>query len=171
MIGNHNIRNLVDQICLNADVYRTRAAFPANILLAMDAGDGRKTVMNFIADAFKENDIITFSEFHDVLEVSPDSTIRGVSEALRMIGSEAVFSNSFEGVVGIDVEKLRLYTDEPYVMEFLERLKNMSGTFFIFFLSKKHFHEMNSRKMVQKLRAVWPDLNVLEAEEDYLIPE
>lgn len=151
----------VEEICKNAERYHsTELVKPPHLLLTLDAGEGRTTAASYIARAYQENRVRSFSGLERMLEYELDGTMAGVRSMLTDVQANAVYTNHFEGVLAIDPAALAAHLQEAQTALFLRKLPELGrhATLVLFVPAEQ---SRNLAQLTQKIRSALPDLEAI----------
>lgn len=126
----------IETICSQALMYKRCGLRPPHLILPLDAGSGRTTFLEYMADRFREAGVIPFSSgFEDYLEICLDGTLPQLRQAFAAIDAAAVYTNFYQNIVGMDISLLALHLGESQLAEFLKNSKRICeyacGVFFV----------------------------------------
>lgn len=136
-VGNSCFCGSVREVCEKAQAYKRGGVRPAHFIVDLDSGEGRTTLVEFMADCYDSYGIINSAgHLDEYVEVSlGDGTPEDVRRVFGEIESAAVYSNRYTGVVAIDVCGLACHIHEKQVEEFItginEVCKNACVIFFL----------------------------------------
>ena len=108
-----------------------------------------------IACFLKEHSLREFRSLDDLLEYKPKGTLKDIRRMFNDICASSVYTNSFKGVVSIDVSDLARNNIHDYqVGYFLERIRELSGdaTFVIFYNPEDG---RNAERLADEMRGIF----------------
>ena len=108
-----------------------------NFLIPLKSGEGRGTIVKEMAKALEELELVDFASAITFLEMKLGDEPGQAKLLFENLREAAVFTNSFRGVVAVDISA---YSEKLYDPEFNEFLKlaqrNNRGIVFIFFINR-----------------------------------
>lgn len=143
-VGMKPLTTILNDICRDGKNRKKRGLPVPPLLLPLNEGNGRTTVLNYIADVFEESGRLTFTNLDRVCELSlSDSSVPFedvVEEIFYSIDSACVYTNpigdGFDGVIGIDISKLEEHINEPIFYKFCKNIHlRGNNTLFVFFIN------------------------------------
>jgi len=106
-----------------------------HLLLRLDEGCGRTTLLRYIATMFRAEHVRDFRNINLFIEKTLPATYKEFISLYSDIFSEATFYNHFTGLIGLDVSNLESIADREYISAFVEMIKDLSEhAMMIFFL-------------------------------------
>ena len=100
---------------------------PPHYIVNINAGDGRTTLLEYMADMYKNSDVMDFySGLDDFIEIKFDGTFSQFKKAEGEIDSAAVYYNSYRGIIGIDASALAVHKNETQWTEYLNLVKEIA---------------------------------------------
>ena len=106
----------------------TAASHPPHFVINLDAGNGQTTITRYISETLSKNEIRHFGGMDPFLEYILDGTMPQLKQFFGDVRTCAVYTNSFEGVVAIDITALSKYANEAQTEFFLEEIKKVCRT-------------------------------------------
>lgn len=150
LIGMGGLREAVENICANKGMYAHCSVKVPDFIVKVDPGNGQSTVLHYITESFKENKIRSFRSLDDCLEMKLDGTLSQLRMVMASIRDHAVYTNYYEGLVGMDISALAEHINEAQIGVFLEEVKELSkNTTFVFFVPEKV--TKNMQMLIDKL--------------------
>lgn len=126
-IGLGETCNSVSANCSKAAIFKRSGLKPHHYIIHLDAGQGRSTLLEYIADMYKNNEILNFgSGLDDYLELCFDGTYNNFRNAVETVLDAAVYSDSYKGVIGINASALAAHRQETQWAEFNTFMKEIS---------------------------------------------
>ena len=96
----------VHQVCAEAPIYQHGTKLPL-YMITLDAGSGRTTLLEYMADLFKAHKVLPFDScLDDCVEITLDGTSAQLKRAAQTLAEAAVYTNDYDGVAGIDLSAL-----------------------------------------------------------------
>lgn len=142
-VGLNTICDIVETNCAKAEVFKRSAIKPHHLIIHLDLGQGRSTLLEYIVDKYKENGVLDFSSgIDDYLEIDFDGTYNNFRKGVETIHDAAVYSNSFKDVIGFNASALASHRQETQWTEFNSLIKEISKSanliFFVNYESTKY---------------------------------
>ncbi len=142
-VGLTTVCDAVEANCLNAEVFKRSGIKPHHYIIHLDAGQGRSTLLEYIADMYKNNEILNFgSGLDDYLEIKFDGSYNNFRSGIETIEDAAVYSDNYQGVIGISCSALASHRQETQWIEFNTYIKEISKSasliFFVDYESSKY---------------------------------
>lgn len=133
-IGLHRLCSTVERICQKAEVYRRSK--PPHMLVELDRGCGRTTVVQYVADMYKEYNILPFKCILDnyiEVELNGRST-QNIKDSFAAFAPG--YDNGFSNIAGIGITDMARYMNAPQFGDFLSLIEELcSSASVIFFVS------------------------------------
>ena len=126
LIGLASIKKEMKKLMKSAQVYQRGGSKVPNYLIALNAGDGRTFVLEYITDIFTTNKLRNFGGLDEFLEYKLKGTLSQVKQVISDIKINAVYTNDFEGVIAIDISELAEYINEYQTEYFMESIKEIA---------------------------------------------
>ena len=162
MEGLANFKEEVFNTCRHAYLYNDCAGFiPPSLIIQLDSHNGRTTAVRYIADKYKEANVLDFySGRNDYIELEFSGSLTQAEEELAKITAAADYSNKFSGIIGADVIALAQQTSAAQF--FFDRFfENFDGVA-LFFVpedlsdSERRFTEQMLTRM-ERVKMIPPD--------------
>lgn len=127
-IGLYELCSAVEEICQNAEIYKRIK--PPHMIVELDAGCGRTTCAQYIADMYREHDVLPFtSGLDDYLEVVLDgSSPQKIKDSFAVFSAAAVYENAYDGIALLDISDMANYLNGTQLNEFLSRIVTLCDT-------------------------------------------
>lgn len=126
-IGLNAICTLIEKNCIESVIYKKCGLMPPHYIVNINPGDGRTTLLEFMADAYKNSDVIDFhSGLDGFIEIKLDGSFSQFKKAAGEIDSAAVYYNSYRGIIGIDASALAIHKNETQWTEYLNLVREIS---------------------------------------------
>lgn len=134
-IGLEALCTYVDDICANALLYKHTGKKPKPIIVNLSKGQGQTRALEFIADMFKEYQVLGFeSGTEDFIEIDFDGTYDNYIECIEKIESAKIYHNFYDdGVIGINAIELSKHKTEKQWKEFLIYIKTLCKMSYVVF--------------------------------------
>lgn len=127
-VGAEEIVSVLAEMCANNAAHKHCGIAPPHFVINLDAGNGQTTITRYISETLLKNEIRHFGGMDLFLEYTLDGTMPQLKQVFGDIRTCAVYTNSFEGVVAIDITALSKYANEAQAEYFLEEIKKVSRT-------------------------------------------
>ena len=127
-VGTEEVFSVLDEVCANSAAHKHCGIAPPHFVINLDAGNGQTTITRFITETLLKNDIRHFGGMDPFIEYTLDGTMSQLKQVFCDIHTCAVYTNSYEGVVAIDITALSKYANEAQAELFLEEIKKVSQT-------------------------------------------
>lgn len=142
-VGLTGICDAVEFTCSKAEIFKRSGLKPHHYIIHLDAGQGRTTVLEYIADMYKAYDILDFeSGLDDYIELDFDGTYNNFRNGVETVLDAAVYSDHYQGIVGISCSALASHRQETQWTEFNTFIKELSKSanlvFFVDYESSKY---------------------------------
>lgn len=141
----------IDEACRDAAMYRCCGTKPPHLMLGMDPGEGRSTLVAYLVERYKAAGVLPFTcGLDDYLEIVLDGTQQQLRRAFAGVDACAVYANEYENVVAIDVIAMAAHLNENQCAEFLERCGRLcEHACVVFFTSAQRGR--NEERLAQKV--------------------
>lgn len=142
-VGLTTICDSVESNCSKAEIFKRSSLKPHHCIIHLDAGQGRTTVLEYIADMYKAYDILNFeSGLDDYIELDFDGTYNNFRNGVETVFDAAVYSDHYQGVVGVNCSALASHRQETQWTEFNTFINDLSKSanlvFFVDYESNKY---------------------------------
>lgn len=127
-VGAEEVVSVLAEVCANSDAHKHCGIAPPHFVINLDAGNGQTTFTRYISETLSKNEIRHFGGMDPFLEYILDGTMPQLKQIFGDIPTCAVYTNSFEGVVAIDITALSKYANEAQTEFFLEEIKKVCRT-------------------------------------------
>lgn len=141
----------IEAVCRSAHLYR-HGMKPRHLIVPLDAGCGRTTLVEYMAEMYKGNGVLPFaSSREDYVEVTLDAeTPQKLRQGLNRFRLAADYSNTFENIGAMDISDVARHMGEAQLGEFLDGCKEIcQDACMVFFLHSQP--TPNEERLVQKL--------------------
>ena len=126
-IGADHLTSALSGICVNKLAHK-RCGLPVpHFVIPLDSGNGQTTILRYIADILKNNDVRHFGGLDHYLEYNLDGSLGNLKQMFADIESSAVYTNSYEGVIGINICALASNINEQGAY-FVEKIAQVGNT-------------------------------------------
>ncbi len=163
-IGLNTICEEIESTCSNARMYKQCGLRPKHLIISLDSGSGRTTLVEYITDKYKEAGVLSFtSGLDDYVEVTLDGTPQQLKQAFAAIDSAAVYTNEYGNIVGMDISGIAAHLGETQFAEFMKNCKRVcEHACVIFFVHTSP--SRNEEKLLEKLCEAIPNIKRLAVE-------
>lgn len=127
-VGVEEIITVLADVCENSAAHKHCGIAPPHFVINLDAGNGQTTITRFITDTLSKCEIRHFGGMDAFLEYTLDGTMQQLKQIFCDIRTCAVYTNSFEGVIAIDIKALSKCANEEQADFFLKELKDVCRT-------------------------------------------
>lgn len=113
-IGMKTLCEEVEKICKNPMPYKIAEVKPPHLVIGLDKGNGRTTLLEYISDMFRNSGVIEHTGgIDDFLEISLDGSLPQLNASIVEIHDAGFYNNGkFSGVIGLDVSKISTHQNE-----------------------------------------------------------
>lgn len=141
----------IESTCNKAHMYKFCGLRPKHLIIPLDSGSGRTTLIEYMTDMYKEAGVLDFnSGLDDYIEISFDGTLQQLKQSFVAIDSAAVYSNEYSNIIGMDISCISSHLGETQLIEFLKNCKRICNyACVIFFVSATP--NKNEEKLLEKL--------------------
>lgn len=122
-IGLTPVVERINNTCRNADMFCRCGLKPPHYIFNLDKGNGQTTLTEFIANSYNEAHIRHFGGLDLYLEYHLDGSMKQMKKIFAEIGSSAVYTNKYEGVIAIDIGELANFINEEQIDFFVNEIK------------------------------------------------
>ena len=141
----------ITSVCDKAHIYKNCGLKPDHLIVPMDSGCGRTTILEYMTDMYKQYGILNFSGgLDDYIEVTFDGTPQQLRQVFADIDSAAVYSNFYSNIVGMDISNIAPHINETQFADFLINIKKVCDhacvVFFVHFVPNR-----NEERLIEKL--------------------
>ena len=142
LFGLSNARAVIENTCSMSLMYRRCGLRPKHLIVPLDPGCGRTTLLEYMTDMYKNADILDFaSGLDDYIEIIFDGSLPQLRQAFATIDSAAVYANEYRGIIGMDISCIASHLGELQLVEFLNNCKRVGKHACIIF----YVHSVPSR--------------------------
>ena len=125
-IGLTAICQEIDQTCSRADMYKRCGLRPGHLIVPMDPGSGRTTLLEYMTERYKEAGVLRFcSGLDDFIELTLDGSLLQLQRAFATIDAAAIYTNEFSDLIGMDISAIASHLGETQLSEFLKNCKRV----------------------------------------------
>lgn len=154
LIGLNNIVGEIEVLARRTQAFQNSSINPGHLICALDHGNGRTSVVRFLADSLSEADPLRFSYCgaQQYLEFTLDDSVQETNNIFNQINANCGYANEYRGVLSFSVDSLSSYLDEAQTALFLKKLKTAAkaATVICFVPCKKG--SKNNERLVRKIQ-------------------
>lgn len=145
------VHSEIRRICEDAQMYKKCGMKPNHMIINLDNGDGRSTLVEYIMGCFKENGILDFrSGVDDYIEFELDGSLQQMRTVFAQIDAAAVYDNEFNDIIALGVSDIANHLNEVQFTEFISNCKKICDNAFVIFYI--HSNPSNAEeRLVEKL--------------------
>lgn len=142
----------IESVCANAHLYKRCGKKPMHLIVPLDSGNGRTTLIEFLTDMYKKHGILSFtSGLDDYVEVTLDgSSTNKIVQAFSSIQEAAIYDNFYRNVAAVIISDVAKYINGPQLQEFLKESKALCDNACVIFFVNSEM-TANEEKLVDKL--------------------
>ena len=134
--GLETVHAEINHICKNAQMYKKCGIKPNNMVINLDNGDGRSTLVEYIMGCFKENGILDFrSGVDDFIEFELDGSLQQMRTVFSQIDAAAVYDNEYKDIIALGVSEIANHPNEVQYTEFISNCKKIFRDLLYSFIS------------------------------------
>ena len=154
----------IESTCSRAHIYRRCGLHPAHLVIPLDPGSGRTTLVEYMTDKYKEAGVLSFnSGLDDYIEIVFDGTLQQLKQAFSSIDSAAVYTNEYCSIISMDISNISAHLGETQFSEFIRNCKRVcEHACVIFFVHTAPGR--NEEKLLIKLSESIDNIKRLEVE-------
>lgn len=135
-IGLDSICSIIDDNCKKANLFKKTGLKPSNLLVQLDTGCGRSSVVEYAVDMYKAHDLIDFSSgLDDSIKITFDGSLGQFKKCITEIKTAAVFKNNFTGIIEVDAMALSRHCGEVQYNDFFSSFKEICDSAFVIFFT------------------------------------
>lgn len=156
-IGLENVCVKIEEICANP--YPYKIVKPPHFAVALDAGNGRTTLLEYISDMLKSSGIIDFTGgVDDFLEVTLDGSLAQLCLSVNAVNDAAFYNNgSYSGVIGIDVTRISAHQNETQAGELESFIENIAESAIVVLFASTNL-TASEEKFLTKIKNKFTDI-------------
>ena len=141
----------IEKACEAAHVYRRCGLRPRHYIVPLNSGNGRTTLIEYMADMYKESGVLDFiSGLDDYIEITLDGSLQQLKQAFAEIDAAAVYTNEYCNIIGLDISGIASHQGETQFTEFLRNVKRICDhACVVFFVSA--LPSRNEERLLEKL--------------------
>ncbi len=154
----------IQRVCAKSHLYKYCSLKPKHMIIPLAAGEGRTTFLEYMADMYRHHRILNFySGGDDFIEVSFDGTLQQLQFTFAEINSAAIYTNSYENIIGMDVSNIALHLDEIQGREFLHNCQRICEHACVVFFTNATLTR-NEERLLAKLEADLSNITRLKSD-------
>lgn len=154
----------IDGTCGKAELYKCCGLRPKHLIVPLDPGAGRTTLVEYLTERYKEAGVLPFAGgLDDYIEVTLDGTLPQLKRAFAAIDAAAVYANEYGGVVGMDVSAIAAHMEETQFTLFLQNCKRVCDHACVIFFVRSA-PSRGEERLMEKLGEQIPNLRRLAVE-------
>ena len=140
LVGLPSLRKEVEDICTRAREHCKLGLRPQNLIVPLDPGNGRTSVLEYVSGMYRKYGVLDFSSGPDpFVEIELDGSLKQMKQAFCTVEDAAIYANHYSHVVGMDVSEMAAHIHESQFQEFL-----------IFFVHEARGR--NEERLIERLR-------------------
>lgn len=125
-IGLDALCSEIEKVCRESYMYKRGGRRLDHLIVPLDSGSGRTTIIEYMVDKYKECGVLSFnSGIDDYVEVTFDGTLNQLNDAFRLIDDASTFDNEFSDLVAMDISNIAKHLNEIQLSEFLKKTKSV----------------------------------------------
>jgi len=158
-VGTKELTSVLSEMCKTKNAYRHCGVTPPHYIVTLDAGNGQTTVVRYITDVMRVNNIRRFGGLDQYLEYKLDGSLDNIKQMFSDIRTCAVYTNDYEGVIAVDICALASCVNEQGEF-FVSEISKISETAtLIFFIGNNP--SRGTLLLVEKLKKAIPNINYI----------
>lgn len=163
-IGLHEVMQFITESCEKASFFQFSGMKPKHLLLALDPGEGRTTLIDYLTEQFKRNHVLNFTcGLDDYLEIVLDGTPRQLQQSFDLIEASHIYKNHYENVVALDISAIANHINQIQLSDFIQKVSHVcKHAYVVFFISSQRSRK--EEQLVQKLKEAVPNINEVTVE-------
>lgn len=126
LIGMDDVKALMSDIVRNKEAYKRGKASIPNMIIMKDPGNGQTYTTEAITDILLEYELREFHGLDEYLEYKPDESKASIDWMFSDIEDNAIYDNSYRGVVSVDVSSLVNVLNQYQMKEFEEKIQRVA---------------------------------------------
>lgn len=152
LIGLDTVRAEIQSVCQKAEVYKRCGKKPEHLIVNLDKGSGRTSLIRYMADMYKAHNVLDFSGSRDeYIEYCFDGTLGQLRNGFAFIDSAADYTNEYSNIIGLDISKIALHLNELQFSEFITNIERVcKSAVVVFFVSS--VLGKNEERLIEKLQ-------------------
>ena len=141
----------IENTCNNAHMYRRCGLRPEHLIIPLDSGSGRTTLVEYMTDKYREAGVLNFaSGLDDYIEISFDGSLQQLKQSFAKIDSAAIYANEYSNIVAMDISNIALHLGEVQMSEFLSGCSKVCDHATVIFFVHSH-PSKNEEKLMEKI--------------------
>ena len=128
IIGLTELKNNLSNMCDKGMAYRKGGAKVPHLVLNLSPDNGQTIAAEEITAVLQDNSLRKFCGLDPLLEYRLDGSYKQIQQIFEDIKSRAVYTNSYYGVVAIDISALSEHLNESQTDYFIEKIREVAET-------------------------------------------
>jgi len=121
-VGLKEVCKEIEDTCRDYLLYKRAGLHPSHLILPLDSGSGRTTIVQYMADMYKKNKVMDFRcSLDDFLEIVFDGSPKQLCQEFARIDASADYANEYRNIVAMDVSSIAHHPGEIQYDDFLEK--------------------------------------------------
>lgn len=150
-IGLNTVCGEIERTCSQAHLYKRCGLHPDHLVLPLDSGSGRTTLVEYMTDKYKEAGVLPFTSGpDDYLEITLDGSLSQLKQAFAVIDAAAVYANAYGNIVSMDISALAAHLGETQMTEFVKNIRKVCDSACVVFFVHS-VPNRNEEKLLEKL--------------------
>ena len=120
------VTKVIKTVCNARNSHKSSKLRPPHLLIPIDSGDGRSSLINALTDCYDTFGVIEFSSRDHYMEFKLIGTVGNVNDTYREIQENAEYSNHYRGIVGLGFDALLTRLNEVVaekVFDMIDKVK------------------------------------------------
>lgn len=162
-----DLNKIFTEVSMNIETYRkfkNDMHFPTLFIQLSEQSD-KQEIVECVLDFLKKNALKEFNSLKESLVYTLTNSIDDIEEIFLDIEYNTVFTNSFEGLIAIDVTKLYDCLDNETKSFFINKISKIKESSNIIFFDSTNFSK-NNNDLVKMLREEFIDMRIIDITED-----
>ena len=128
IVGLTEYKDAVSSMKENSKAYRTGGAKVPCLAMNLSTGNGQTLIAEETTSFLRGNKLRSFYGLDDLLEYRLDGSLKQIKRIFEDIRSRAVYTNSYCGVVAVDISALSEHVNETQTDYFVEKIGEVADT-------------------------------------------
>ena len=160
LVGMEGVKKNVFTIVSNADAYGKGGVKPPHFFMNVVSGNGQTTVARYVSEMFYDNNVIPNRALDEFLEYRPEGSVSSVRKMIDEIEGNAVYTNSYEGIIVVDISGVAPYWNEAPADILVKAMEviSKSATVIIFCTEDSKCERLKAR--LQPVMGKYIDVNI-----------
>lgn len=154
----------IEANCGKADMYKRCGLRPSHLIIPLDPGSGRTTLIEYMADMYKKAGVLNFtSGLDDYVEIVFNGELPQLKRGFAAINSAAIYANRYAELVGMDISGVADRCGETQFSELLKESKRICAhACVVFFVHSTPTR--NEERLLEKLCETIDNVKRLDVE-------